>query len=359
MALSTDPPREEMTDFSRILEIIIKVGLVLALILWCFLILKPFLMIILWGGIIAVAVYPLFKWLERKLGNSAKTAAALVTLFILAIIILPIILLGGSLTEAIGALKDALVAGKSVVPPPDDSVKSWPVIGQTVFDFWLHVSNNLAEVATQYKTQLMTGLTWFFSALTNAGMGLLLFIVSIIISGFFLVFSGSGATASRKIAIRLMGNAGIETIENAETTIRNVARGILGVAFIQAFLSGAGFLIAGIPGAGLWALICFILAIVQIGIGPVVIGVLIYAFIKLSLLAAILLTVWCIPLLVIDNILKPVLLGRGAPVPILVIFLGAIGGFISFGTIGLFVGAVVLSLGYNLFLKWLEKGSTV
>jgi predicted PurR-regulated permease PerM len=151
-----------------------------------------------------------------------------------------------------------------------------------------------------------------------------------------------------------MGDHGIETVANAEITIRNVARGILGVAFIQAFLAGLGFLVAGIPGAGLWALFGFVLAIVQIGVGPVVIAVLIYAFLKLSTLTAILLTVWCIPLLLIDNVLKPLLLGRGAPVPMLIIFLGAIGGFISFGTIGLFVGAVVLSLGYNLFLLWLK-----
>ncbi|MCX6268121.1 MAG: AI-2E family transporter [Bacteroidetes bacterium] len=211
----------------------------------------------------------------------------------------------------------------------------------------------------EYKSQLMIGLTWFLSMLSNAGMGVLMFIVSVIISGVFLVFADSGANATREIAVRLMGERGIETVANAEVTVRNVARGILGVAFIQAFLAGLGFLVAGIPGAGLWALISFILAIVQIGVGPVVIGVLIYAFLKLSTLTAILLTVWCIPLLVIDNVLKPLLLGRGAPVPMLVIFLGAIGGFISFGIIGLFVGAVVLSLGYNLAILWLKGDHAV
>jgi predicted PurR-regulated permease PerM len=151
-----------------------------------------------------------------------------------------------------------------------------------------------------------------------------------------------------------MGEKGEEIVANAETTVRNVMRGILGVAFIQAFLVGMGFLVAGIPGAGLWALISFVLAIVQIGVGPVVIGALIYAFVKLSTLTAILLTVYCILPLTIDNVLKPLMLGRKAPAPMLVVFLGAIGGFISFGTIGLFVGAVVLSLGYDLFLVWLK-----
>jgi predicted PurR-regulated permease PerM len=172
-----------------------------------------------------------------------------------------------------------------------------------------------------------------------------------------LVFAESGGVASRAIAVRLMGERGEVMVDNAETTIRNVARGILGVAFIQAFLAGIGFLVAGIPGAGLWALIGFVMAIVQIGIGPVIIGVLIYAFIKLPTLTAVLLLIYSIIPQVVDNVLKPILLGRNAPVPMLVVFLGAIGGFISFGTIGLFVGAIVLSLGYDLFLVWLKNGT--
>ena len=351
-------PSNDHNYVDKSLEVTIKVGLVLGLIVWCFMILKPFLMLLLWGVILAVAIYPLFKWLKTKLGNRSKLAAVIVTLFLLLLILLPIILLGGSLADAVEYVKVSLMSGKSMVPPPADTVKTWPVIGPQIFDLWQHSSENLTEVVKEYQSQLMTGLTWFLSAMTNAGMGLLMFLISIIISGFFLVFADSGSGATRRIAVRLMGERGIETVANAEVTIRNVARGILGVAFIQAFLAGIGFLVAGIPGAGLWALISFVLAIVQIGIGPVVIGVLIYAFLKLSMLTAILLMVWCAPLLVIDNVLKPILLGRGAPVPMLVIFLGAIGGFISFGTIGLFVGAVVLSLGYNLFLLWLRSDQT-
>jgi len=337
------------------LEVTIKVGLVLGLIVWCFMILKPFLMLILWGVILAVAIHPLFNWLKVKLGNRKKLAAGLVTLLLLLIILLPIILLGGSMADAIGYMKDSLTTGKSLIPPPPETVRAYPLVGPKLFEVWQHASENLAEVAKEYQAQIMTGASWFISTLTNAGMGVLMFIVSIIISGVFLVFADPGADATRRIAIRLIGERGIETVANAEITIRNVARGILGVAFIQAFLAGIGFLVAGIPGAGLWALISFVLAIVQIGVGPIVIGVCIYAFLKLSMLTAILLTVWCAPLLVIDNVLKPILLARGAPVPMLVIFLGAIGGFITFGTIGLFVGAVVLSLGYNLFELWLKS----
>jgi len=346
---------DDHENVRKSLEIIIKVGLVLGLIIWCFLILKPFLILTLWGIILAVAVYPIYTWFRRRMGDRGKLASVTVTLLLLAVILLPVILLGGSLRDAVDMVKEALVGGQGLVPPPPDTVKTWPIIGPQFFNIWESASENLAGVAKEYQSQLMTGLSWFLSTLTNAGLGVLMFICSILISGVILVYSESGGRAAREIAVRLMGEQGIETVVNAETTIRNVARGILGVAFIQAFLAGLGFLVAGIPGAGLWALISFVLAIVQIGVGPVVIGVLIYAFLKLSLLTAILLMIWCAPLLVIDNVLKPLLLGRGAPVPMLVIFLGAIGGFLTFGTIGLFVGAVVLSLGYNLFLLWLKN----
>ncbi|MFZ4521498.1 MAG: AI-2E family transporter [Bacteroidales bacterium] len=348
-------PFNDSGNITKTLEVIIKVGLVLGLIIWCFLILKPFLMVTLWGVIIAIAVYPIYHKLEVILGNRGKLASVVITLLMLMILLLPIILFGSSLVDAVGYVKDAFIQGKGLIPPPTEDIKTWPVIGAPLFDLWQHASQNLAEVAIEYKEQLMTGLSWFLAMLSNAGLSVLMFFASVIIAGFFLVFSDSGAVATRRIAVRLMGERGSETVSNAEVTVRNVARGILGVAFIQAFLAGIGFLVAGIPGAGLWALIGFVLAIVQIGVGPVIIGVLIYAFLKLSMLAAILLTAWCLPLLVIDNVLKPMMLGRGAPVPMLVIFLGAIGGFISFGIIGLFVGAVVLSMGYNLFLLWLES----
>ena len=336
------------------LEVTIKIDLVIALLVWCFMILKPFFMIALWSIILAVTIYPLFRWIRGKLGNRRIIASILVTFFLLILILLPVVLLGESLAQAVEYVKEALTSGKALIPPPPESVREWPLIGSPLFGLWQNASENLADFAMKYKSQLMTSLTWFISALTSAGLGFLIIIASILISGVLLVYAEKGGEAARRISIRLMGDRGPGTIEKAELTVRNVARGILGIAFIQAFLVGIGLLVAGIPGAGLWALICFILAIVQIGILPVVIGVLIYAFVKLSMLTAILLTVYCVIPMVIDNILKPILMGRKAQAPMLVVFLGAIGGFISFGIIGLFTGAVVLSLGYDLFTLWLN-----
>ena len=339
---------------SKSLEVTIKVGLVLGLLAWCFIILKPFLMIILWGMIIAITIYPLYKWLRRILGNRRKLASVIVTLLMLLVILTPIVMLGSSLGEAVKWIKTTIEAKQSIIPPPPQSVQNWALIGPTLYDTWDHASQNLAGLAKEYSTQLMDGLTWLLKTLSSAGFGLLMFLVSIIISGIFLVFSEQAVKGTFLVAERLLGKLGDPTMKNAETTIRNVARGILGVAFIQSVIAGIGFLIGGVPGAGLWALIGFFLCIVQIGLLPVVLPVLIWVFFKETTTNFIIVLLFSIVALVIDNVLKPLLLGRGSPAPMLVVFLGAIGGFISFGLIGLFVGAVVLSLGYNLCLLWLR-----
>ncbi|HEY5140866.1 MAG TPA: AI-2E family transporter, partial [Methylococcales bacterium] len=150
---------------------------------------------------------------------------------------------------------------------------------------------------------------------------------------------------------------GADFADLAEATIRSVANGILGVALIQSLLAGLGFMVAGVPAAGLWALLCLILSIAQIGTAPILIPVIIYLFYTADTFTAIAFLIWCIPLSLMDNVLKPILLGRGVKTPMAVIFIGAIGGLLSSGVIGLFIGAVILSLGYNLFLLWLNPDS--
>jgi predicted PurR-regulated permease PerM len=140
----------------------------------------------------------------------------------------------------------------------------------------------------------------------------------------------------------------------AETTIRSVTRGVLGVAVIQSLLAGLGFAVVGLPGTGIWALPCLISATVQLGVGPIVIPAVIYVFATGSTLTAVLFLIWSVIVLLLDNILKPLLLGRGVDVPMLVIFLGSIGGMLMMGIVGLFIGAVVLALGYKLLQGWMK-----
>ena len=138
----------------------------------------------------------------------------------------------------------------------------------------------------------------------------------------------------------------------------SVSNGILGVALIQSILAGLGFMVAGVPAAGLWALLCLILSIAQIGLFPIVIPIIIYLFYTADTFTAVAFLIWSISVGLLDSILKPILLGRGVKTPMAVIFIGAIGGLLSSGVIGLFIGAVILALGYDLFLLWLSDSSS-
>ena len=173
------------------------------------------------------------------------------------------------------------------------------------------------------------------------------------IAGVLLVYSAQGHQLAYGISRRLVGERGDDFADLAGATIRSVARGVLGVAVIQALLAGLGFIAAGVPGAGIWAMLCLVSAVVQVGVGPIVIPVIIYVFATGDTITAVIFLVWNSMIMVLDNFLKPLLLGRGVDVPMIVIFLGAIGGMLLSGIVGLFIGAIILALGYKIFQAWL------
>jgi predicted PurR-regulated permease PerM len=143
-----------------------------------------------------------------------------------------------------------------------------------------------------------------------------------------------------------------------EQTVRSVAAGILGVAIIQALLAGLGMLVAGIPGAGFWTVVALILCVIQIGPAPVLVPAIIYVFSFGETFTAVAFLVWCVLVVLIDNVLRPLLMGRGVKAPIAVLFIGAIGGLLTMGIVGLFVGALVLVVGYTLLMAWLGLTDT-
>jgi predicted PurR-regulated permease PerM len=251
-------------------------------------------------------------------------------------------------------INERIQRGEIKVPPPPDNIDEWPLIGKSLKDEWLEASENLKETLTRFQPQLKAMGLWLLKSAMGTALGLLQFALSIIIAGIFMANAGGSGKMARDLFVRLAGERGANFADIANKTVHNVVKGILGVAIIQSLLAGTGFFIAGVPAAGLWAFLCLFLAIIQIGIFPVVIPVIIYMFYSADTFTAGLLTGWLILVSLLDNFLKPILMGRGAPVPLLVIFLGAIGGFISMGFIGLFVGAVILSIGFKLFRVWLE-----
>jgi predicted PurR-regulated permease PerM len=185
-------------------------------------------------------------------------------------------------------------------------------------------------------------------------MGIVLLMASFLVAGIMMVYGKEGAEFATLFFARLVGKQG-EAMENSVAiTVRNVAKGVIGVAFIQGMLAGVGLVIAGVPLAGLWALLGMVLCIIQIGMMPVSVGVVIYIWTSADTTTAILLTIWMLFIGIIDNILKPIMMGIGAPAPMLVVFMGTIGGFIYNGFIGLFTGAIILTLGYQLAIGWLK-----
>ncbi|MCA9497738.1 MAG: AI-2E family transporter [Nitrospirales bacterium] len=353
MANHSTPTQNE--DFTKnAVEAAIRIGLVVLWVGWCFLILRPFVIPIIWGLIIAVAIYPVYGSLRTLLKNSPRVSAILVTVGLLVILVWPAVLLGGILVENAQMVVNHLRNETFKVPPPPHDLETWPLIGEPLANIWNLASVNIQAALAQLEPQIRMLASWLLSMLTGTGLAILQFFVAVVIAGVLLANSTPGYQLAHSIGRRIAGERGEELATLAEATVRSVARGVLGVALIQSLFAGLGFFIAGIPAAGFWAFLCLILGIVQIGVGPIMLPMVIYVFSTHDTLTSALFLIWSIFVSLIDNILKPIFLGRGLDVPMVVIFMGAIGGMLLSGIIGLFIGAVVLTLGYKLFLAWLD-----
>jgi predicted PurR-regulated permease PerM len=338
---------------NRAVEVSTRIGLVILLAAACFLILRPFLPLITWGIIIAISVYPGYRRLQLGLRGRRVLSSVLITLLLLAFLVCPLILLAGTLVGGIQTFTAHLKNGTPVIPPPPASIETWPVIGVPLKSAWSLASTNITAALRNFAPQIKSAVSELLSASAAIGFTVLQFALSIVVAGVLLANVVSASRAAHSFANRIFGDRGPEFERLVSSTIRSVTTGILGVALLQSLLAALGFLVAGLPGAGMWAIMFLIAAVLQVG-ALILIPSVIYMFAISSVTKAVLFTVWCLFVALVDNVLKPVLLGRGAPVPIVVVFLGAIGGFVAMGLIGLFVGAIILSVGYKLFIAWLD-----
>lgn len=340
------------------LETTVKIGVVALLTIWCFQIVRPFAHAIAWGIIIAVAVFPLYRYLCSLLGDRPRAAAMVMTIGLLLIIVLPLVLLISLLTDNLQALAHQLRDGTLRVPPPSSEIQAWPVIGAPLYTFWHLAATNLGAAIQQLAPQLKEISGILLSAAAMVGLSMMQFVLAVVLSGVFLAYSEEGYRLSRAIGRRLAGDRGIELVDLCEATTRSVARGVLGVAVIQAAMAGLGMVMVGVPFAGLLTVVALFLGVVQVGVGIVVLPAAVYVFSTHDTLPAILFLIWAILVTFTDNVLKPLLLGRGVDVPMMVIFVGALGGMITSGIIGLFVGAILLAIGYKMFVAWLDMSDS-
>jgi predicted PurR-regulated permease PerM len=355
--VTVHPPSYERAQANLALEASIRIGLAVLLATACLLILRPFIPLVTWGIIIAVAAYPGFQKFQLMLGGRGVLSAILFTVLFLTLLILPAVSLAGTLVEGVQTLAAHFKGGTLVIPPPPASVGTWPIIGAPLKSLWGVASRDLTEAVRSLAPQIKAAVPGLFSATAGIGLAILQFTLSIVVAGVLLANAQAAYEVTRSLCNRLFGDKGPEFQQLMGATIRSVTTGILGVALIQSVLAGLGFLVAGLPGAGLWAVIFLVAAVLQAGV-LILIPAVIYMFAISSVTKAGIFLVWCVIVALVDNILKPILLGRGVAVPIAVVFLGAIGGFVAIGIIGLFVGAIVLSVGYTLFLAWLDRSST-
>jgi predicted PurR-regulated permease PerM len=321
-------------------------------------ILRPFVPLIVWGGVIAIAIYPLFSKLGERLGGRRKLVSSLLVLVAIGVIVAPVIAVSASLVETAYELTEEVDQGTLEIPPPPPRVKSWPLIGTKADHFWRLASENLQKFAETYGPQLKPVAGRLLAGAAGAGVFVIQLLVSVLIAGVFLIHAETSIRGLDALSCRIFGTERGQAFNDLSAkTVRSVATGVLGVAFILALLAGLGMLVAGVPYAGVWSVLVLLLAIMQLPPLIVLLPIAIWLFGSTdSQLVAWGFLVWSILVSLSDGALKAVFLGRGVDVPMLVILLGAIGGMILQGFIGLFIGAVALALFYQLLTEWLREG---
>jgi predicted PurR-regulated permease PerM len=342
---------------ARTADFAIRLG-VFGLIGYCsFLVIAPFLTIGLWSAILAVALYPLFDKVSTRLGP--RLAAAIVTVLCLIVVVGPLTWLGISLVSGVRSLIASLDAGQLPVPLPPESVKDWPLVGDHVYQLWILGASNIRRALAETLPTLKPLAGALLSFAQSILFGLLELLVAITIAGFLFSRGPKLADALSIFLDRVLSHRGKELVQLTGATIRNVSRGIVGVSLLQALLAGAGFLAAGIPAAGVLAFLAFLLGVIQVGPAILLIPVVLGSWMVMDTAQALLFTAYMVPVGLLDNVLKPLLMARGLATPMPVIMVGVIGGVIAYGIVGVFFGPIVLSVAWVVLIVWVKSNALV
>ncbi|MEM9620344.1 MAG: AI-2E family transporter [Pseudomonadota bacterium] len=349
---------QPQSNVMQLVEGLIRFGLILVILVLCAQVFAPFASVAGLGLILAVALYPLHCALARRLGDRQGLAATVLVVSGLLIIGVPTSLLGGSMAGQANELYTQIESGTLEIPAPKPGVQEWPVIGERLYRGWSALAEDLRGYVDANHTKIQELSRWAVGTAASTVGTILAFLGSLIIAGIIMAFGASGSAAVTRIFSRLSdATRGPRLQVLATATIRSVATGVVGVAFIQALLLGIGFILADIPAPGLLALIALVLGILQVPALLVSLPAIAYVWWAggdAETLTNILLTAYLIFATLSDNVLKPILLGRGVEAPMPVILIGALGGMVSFGIIGLFTGPVILAMGYVVFMEWVD-----
>jgi len=338
-------------DLTRTMLAVLFIGALIAACSW---ILLPFLTASLWAVTLVVTTWPVILRLQAWLGGKRWLAVTVATVLLLLIVIVPLSL---AITAIVAKVGDIADLGKSLAaftfPPPPEWVRGIPIAGPKVADTWRqYASLPPDELSTRLTPYAGKVLNWFS---TRAGTGLKMlfeFLLTVIISAILYAKGEAAASGVRHFARRLAGQQGEEMVTLAAKTVQSVAMGIVVTAIIQTSIGGLGLVIAGVPAPGLLMAVMFLFGLAQLGSAPVLIPAVIWVYSKDGALWGTVLLAVSIVSITIDNVIRPILIRKGADLPLIMIFAGVIGGLVAFGIIGLFIGPIVLAVSYTLLESW-------
>jgi predicted PurR-regulated permease PerM len=345
-----------------LLDVLIRAGLILALVMLCYRVFSPFLVLMVWALILAITLYPLHQWLAARMGGRTGWAATLISVLGVALIVAPTAVLLGSLGDSVHGVIEGVQQNTLQIPPPRPGVAAWPVVGERVHATWQLAHDDLPALVKSLQPKLGELAKAALAMVASIGGGILGFVAAFIVAGIIMAFGAGGDRASHAIFARVVGAERSDQFTTLSVaTIRAVAQGVIGIAFIQAILVGLCLLVAGVPLAGVLAVIVLVLGIAQVPALIVTLPAIAYLWMSggYGTGEAALYSVLLFVAGMADNVLKPLMLGRGVDAPMPVILLGALGGMAAGGIVGLFVGAVLLALGYQIFMGWVAANPEV
>jgi predicted PurR-regulated permease PerM len=365
MDASIEPPPEARKHAAAnlrtapIVDLAIRIG-ALGLLLYLALVLVwPFITVVIWSVVIAVALDPGYERLARWLGGRRRLAAGLITVVSLLVIIGPVTWLALGLIDSIRTISEQLDVSALALPPPPQWVKDWPLVGNAVYQFWELASTNMQAALAKIAPQLKPLGGSLLSAAADAGSGMIKFFAAIIVAGFLFAPAPQLVVAVNRFSRRLAADRGEAFVALAGATIRAVSRGVIGISVLQALLAGIGLMVAGVPGTSLITSAVLVLGIIQIGPSVVLVPLVIWSWFSMDTVAALLFTAYIVPVNLLDNILRPIVMGRGLQTPTLVILVGVIGGTLAYGITGLFLGPIILAVIWELLATWVREHEVV
>jgi predicted PurR-regulated permease PerM len=350
---TASPDRQQLT--ANFVELAIRLGALGLLLYWSLILVGPFISIAIWSVVLTVALYPIFEWMALRLGGRRRLAALLITILSLLIIVGPATWLALDLIESVRIVSEQLDLSTLSFPPPSEAVKGWPLIGGRVYELWDLASTNLSAALAKIVPQLKPLGSSLLHITADASIGTLKFFASILVAGFLFSPAPLLVGAVKRFARRLASSRGEEFVTLAAATIRTVSRGVIGISVLQALLAGIGLLVAGVPQSSLITFAVLIFGIIQIGPSVVLIPVIVWAWTAMETTSALLFTAYMVPVNLLDNFLRPVVMGRGLKTPMLVILIGVIGGTLAYGITGLFLGPIVLAVIWELLAAWIAE----